>query len=277
MSTAAGWPVARVEPGAGLRSEHIERLCTGDLAAVVIPRFQPTQTCRAIVERVLAIPDEPAPDGFRFCTSFQYDNVLIERIGIAHIEYAKRELAAARDQYRADAGRAAAIRQDALHGLDDPVTAVVAQLQAAWPPGARLAQERGIDYFTGLVRRVTSGPVHRDWSPADQPGWAIAEIEHQLSWNMYLEPSAVGGELFLFHRRWEPEDDGRYRHGGGRVGYDPNVVAGAATACVRPETGDLVLLNTRYYHSIGDTQGHRRLTMSSFIGRTHDGPLILWS
>jgi hypothetical protein len=246
-------------------------LLTGEAACVAIDDFYAREACRAIAENVL---------GLGLKRSFTCDNTEASFSGLAAMECVNR-----REDYLAAVAETNAERRRLLGDQADPMEEVLSLLREAWPAGARIAAEGGRPYFAGVVRIIKKVVHHSDSAPRDLPGWSVAGIKHQLSWNLYLSAPEEGGELQVWRRRWREEDERTYRYpraaerGYRAEGYRPEVVEGWPYVVVPPRAGRLVLFNALYYHKVLDVAGARpRLAMSSFVGVTDEGsPLVLWS
>ena len=79
--------------------------------------------------------------------------------------------------------------------------------------------------------------------------------------------------MVVYDRLWREEDKEAYNH-------DEDVVKNVDFVKVKPEIGDLVLAiaNTRDYHKVlASGSNVSRLTVTSFVGLTSTGELMLWS
>jgi hypothetical protein len=153
-------------------------------------------------------------------------------------------------------------------------------LREAWPVGAGIATEREWPYFAGVIRIFKKAVHHTDSAPRDLPGWSIAKIRHQLSWNLYLTTPEQGGAVQIWNRRWCEEDERAYRYDRAtKKGYRPEVVGGRPSVVIPPLVGRFVIFNALYYHTVLDVTGEKpRLAMSSFVGvADENSPLVLWS
>jgi hypothetical protein len=140
---------------------------------------------------------------------------------------------------------------------------------------AGLMQEpRWGPYFagTGKVRNGTT-PIHVDFSPQDSPDWAVGSIEAQLAWNFYVNVPTRGGELIVWEKTWQPEDD--VHQAEGSYWYYPSVVANVPELRIAAQPGDVVVLNSRNYHAVADSVS--RLAYGSFIGHHAGSRLGLFS
>ena len=125
---------------------------------------------------------------------------------------------------------------------------------------------------------TTGVGLHADFAPYVSAGYAIAQSDSQLAWNVYADVPEAGGETVIYNRPWTPlpEDN--------RVGpaYDLShaAVAGAESVALRPTIGDVLLFNARNPHEVRSAEsksGRRRIGVGSFIGSLPNGSLVLWS
>lgn len=129
-------------------------------------------------------------------------------------------------------------------------------------------------YFAGNGKlRNGYSPVHVDYAPQDSAGWTVAEADAQLAWNLYLRIPPQGGELLLWDKLWQPEDD-RYQVNHNYFYHDA-VVKGVPMIRISVSPGDVVIINSRNFHAVSETQD--RLAFGSFISCFQDGRLRLWS
>jgi hypothetical protein len=270
QTTSEVWEARFLDPDAW-GPAGFQSLLTGEAACVVIDDFYPKDACAAIAENVLRL-------GLK--RSFTVGKTEASFSGLVAMEMANRKA-----EYLAAVAETNRERRRLLGDQADPMEQVLRLLREAWPAGARIAGEGERPYFAGVIRIINKCVHHTDSARRDLPGWSIAGIKHQLSWNLYLCTPEKGGELQIWRRHWREEDEQAYRYaraaekGYRAEGYRPEVVEGWPYVVVPPRAGRLVLFNTLYYHVVRDVTGAKpRLAMSSFIGVTDESsPLVLWS
>ncbi len=159
-----------------------------------------------------------------------------------------------------------------------PIDELRLLLDEVWPAGARLLQIDGKKCFVGVCRFQRTGVdliphtdnLTRNAPPQQQP------LLKQLSANIYLEIPEQGGELEMWNI--EPSEE-EYRQLQGEKGYglDRHILPPPA-AVIKPEPGDLILLNPRFIHAVRPSEQSNRVTLSSFVGYFgEDQPLAYWS
>jgi hypothetical protein len=251
---------------AKLETNHLDALFDNDVGAVRIPGFLTDTARRAAVNGIYQ-------QGLAY-----YRDVFppIGRIGITQYEH--RHGDDARREYFARAAEADADRRRMFSASGDLVDLVMAALSAAWPRTVAVASEpNGSRYFAGLVRVIGEALLHCDWARFDAPAprWAIGAVNAQLTWNIYCQTRDSGGATFVYRRPWTP--DAQQFQLPNSYGYDPGLIDGCDVLRIKPVNGDLVLFNSRNFHSIESGTGSDRISVSSFVGRFDDGSLVLWS
>jgi hypothetical protein len=129
-----------------------------------------------------------------------------------------------------------------------------------------------------ICKNTVDTPLHndnimRDGAAADI---VLAGLKHQLSCVVCLQGPVEGGELSIYRKPWEPDDE-VYKVSGG-LGYDLGVVEGKEHCRFRPQSGDVYLLNPTYHHAVERVYGNDRITLGFFFGffddRLKDG--VTW-
>jgi hypothetical protein len=247
-----------------LRRDHLTRLASGVLGAVLVKGFAHSGQCAQIMHGL-----ENHPLG-------SYDPEVVyppvAKLGPAAYDfYGAYEL---NDQYWEFVDRAVAIRRTLLGG-GDPLVPTVGKLRAAWGAEVQPATANGRPLFAGMVRETTTGmKMHFDEIVRELPGAIDAPPISQLAFNLYISMPEGGGDTRVYRRRWRPADEG-HRDG---YGWSEQMVADEPYAQVRPETGDAVIFDPRNYHAVRPNVGAgRRVSLSFFLGVTGSGPLNFWS
>ncbi|MGO9080700.1 MAG: 2OG-Fe(II) oxygenase [Streptosporangiaceae bacterium] len=173
----------------------------------------------------------------------------------------------------------------------DAVDLVFAALANIWPQGVDIARTRnGMPYCLGLARISSGSFLHFDSAVAyDAPkgaGWSpIDQTTSQVAINLILNvpPRGAGGELMVWDLQYEAAAD-RWRKPQAHHDFLPMVVNGHRAAIAAPETGDLIIFNSRNFHQVapvtrrgGDPE---RIALTFFVGPVpeDDGRrLVAWS
>lgn len=197
------------------------------------------------------------------------------RVGKAFIEVKSEE---DRQQYHAAARNNIQLIRNAFKPYASPIDEFRLLLDEVWSAGARLLQIDGQKCFVGVCRFQRTGVdliphtdnLTRNAPPQDEP------LLKQLSANIYLEIPEEGGELEMWNI--EPSEE-EYRQLQGEKGYglDRNILPPPASV-IKPQPGDLILLNPRFIHAVRPSSLSHRVTLSSFVGYFgEDKPLAYWS
>ncbi len=129
-------------------------------------------------------------------------------------------------------------------------------------------------YFAGSGKlRNGYSPIHVDFSPQDSSGWSVAQVQAQLAWNVYLNIPRQGGQLLIWDKQWNPEDD-EFQVDGSYY-YSDTVVSSAQLLPVQVHPGEVIIINSRNYHAV--EEANDRLAYGSFIGVLDDYRLRFWS
>lgn len=131
------------------------------------------------------------------------------------------------------------------------------------------ATQNGRSYAPMIVRLHSNGinnPLHNDHIMRDAAGTdlVLAKLDCQFSCIVCVQECDEGGELVLYRKPWEPEDE-QYKIPGG-LGYNYGVVEKAECFKYKPATGDVYLINPTNYHEIYEVRGTERRTLSFFFG-----------
>jgi hypothetical protein len=130
-------------------------------------------------------------------------------------------------------------------------------------------------YFAGTFRSIEEGtPVHIDFAPHESPEWEmISSVKAQLTANIYLDAPPEGGNLVIYEKLWNPEDE-RYRFKN-RFGYADAAIEATSFETIKPRDCAISLFNSQFFHRV-DPSWQRRLTLSFFFALQKDS-LIFWS
>jgi hypothetical protein len=135
-------------------------------------------------------------------------------------------------------------------------------------------------YFAGLIRAMgAKSTLHFDYAPNQLPGWSVSGAEEQFGLVLYLQMPTEGGELNVYDRPWQPEDELHNNDVGqkGTYGFAEEFLGDTPHASIQPSEGDLVVFKTRNFHQVGEIKSDRpRLGLTTFMSQ-QDGSLSLWS
>ena len=160
-----------------------------------------------------------------------------------------------------------------------PIDQLRLLLDEVWPTGAKLLQVNGKKCFVGICRFQRAGMdliPHTDKLERNTPSHDQSELLKQLSVNIYLEIPEHGGELEMWDI--EPsEEEYQQLQGDRKYGLDRETLPPPATS-IKPQPGDLILLNPRLIHAVRPSSDSVRVALSAFVGYFGENqPLAYWS
>jgi hypothetical protein len=260
----AGWQ----QPALQLDATSLRALIAGEIPAIRMAGFASDEECR----RFCAAIRQRAAEATAAVTA------RMSLIGANFSNYTGQTKEGYFDLVEPSYRAVGAIAED---GGFDPLERMMERLRAIWPADVGVAMEPGHGrYFAGgILTRTSSGNLHYDFVPHSAPGFAIAQIEDQLGWNLYLDmPRETGGTTTYRHPM--PRDSAT---GGGParvLNLDRHLIEQAEAFTFQPRVGEVVIINTRYPHDIrveNAAPDEWRVQTSSFIGLLPNDDLILWS
>jgi hypothetical protein len=245
--------------------ETLNMLFEGKTAGVCVPGFLSAEECAKLVKK----SEE--------CEFGDYLNVVprIEKVGITVFEFD----GIGKKQYFDSVAGANRRIANITNGICNPLERVIHWLSAL-SPGRKVgvANETGYGpYFAGLFRKIEEGTlIHVDFAPLEQPGWAVADVCSQLTFNIYLDVPRINPGLVHI---WQKQ--GQLEHDEFKIpdsyGYKPEVLEeDVPFATITPQVGMLMMINTRNFHQVMASNGSR-LAVSAAVGQLFDKNIVLWS
>ncbi|MBS0586275.1 MAG: 2OG-Fe(II) oxygenase [Verrucomicrobia bacterium] len=234
-----------------------------------VPNYVPKEVTRAICLRL--------DSDF---TVRDYENApgvgKVDGVGTPFFETDQKAPALAR--YYQTARKSMDVARSLCHPHLSPLDKLRLELDERWSKGATVLNLGSGKMFSGLIR-VLNGAVlaHEDKLERDM-GCSARSLNYmaQLACNIYLRMPLAGGEL----ARWGislPDEEYKERTGS-TYGIEPASLPKRSIS-VRPSTGDLIIFNPRFLHSVGAASGETsRVSMSTFVlYQGDDRPLGFWS
>jgi len=152
-----------------------------------------------------------------------------------------------------------------------PIEELRLLLDELWPNGASIATIGDVKPFVGIARIVSApNPCNDDPHVDCIPGYLL-QLEEQFSAIAYLQMPPEGGGLQI----WDIASDSVAKLTREDGTLDRTLLPAPAT--VVPGVGDLVILNTRYPHTVAGFKNGVRIVQSSFFGYRPSHPLVFWS
>ncbi|MFJ3190531.1 2OG-Fe(II) oxygenase [Streptomyces halstedii] len=162
-----------------------------------------------------------------------------------------------------------------------PIDLLRATLDERWPGGSTLMSMEGRKMPFGITRAWRTGSEglpHQDVLHRESSDPEFKAMAGQLGVNIYFDTADEGGELEVWdHRVTDEQYADIAEQYPGSYGY-PRETLPESAVLIKPEPGDLVLVNTSCVHAIRKITKGRRLTVSGFVGNFGaDLPLRCWS
>ncbi|MEK1941553.1 MAG: 2OG-Fe(II) oxygenase [Pseudomonas sp.] len=186
------------------------------------------------------------------------------RLGKAYIEINDEQ---SRQAYHAQAVSNIRKIRDTFRPLASPIDELRLLLDEVWPKGARLLDVNGEKCFVGIARFQGSGvdlTPHTDNLERNAPSDHQPRLLTQLSTNIYLEIPEDGGELEIWGI--EPDEAQYERLRGSRAYGIERDLLPPPDFVIKPEPGDLIVLNPRLIHAVRPSATSTRVTLGVFIG-----------
>jgi hypothetical protein len=264
------WRVEKLELAeSALICSFLLSLASNEIAAIQIPQFLSEEELALVVENM------------RKQTVAWYANKENKqgRIGISATEYHYKE--DGKRTYFDLAPQAAANRDQIFEGIPNPIGRIIKLFSEQY--GVSIATEPSMqdaEYFAGIVRAMgAKSTLHFDYAQNQLPGWSVSDTEEQFGLVLHLQAATEGGELSVYNRPWEPEDESNNKDIGqkGTYGFTEGFLGDTPHATVKPSAGDLIVFRSRNFHQVEDIKSDNpRLTLTVFMS-LKDGALYLWS
>ena len=241
-----------------LTAKNLDLLITSKIPALEIPVFATAHECEQLKQALLS----------ESCRGSSVPEVT--RLGISQYQHGVRESKA---YYLALAERASTLQSEIFAQSFDPNSRLISIFRGMGRD-MDIMQENGKTYFAGCGKvRTGVSPIHVDFAPQDSKDWGIGQAEVQLAWNLYLDTGSLPGDLILWDKMWQPEDD-KYQVEDNYY-YDKRIVSDLPENRFPVTVGSVILINARNFHAVSDAKD--RVTFGSFISVFEDGSMRLFS
>ena len=240
------------------KPDSYDDLITGQIPALIVPKILSKTECSSLCDRI---------------TNNQTTNGNPRRFGTSlssHI-YEK-------SRYFSNAQRS----NDSLKKLFaeniSPLIAMRNAISKKFQKQLTTAIENGMSYSDAVIRihgNDDSVHLHRDNSNFEMSDYNVSNLKNQLSAILYLQSPEQGGELTIYHKLWNKEDE-RMREPD--FGYSSALIEDVHKTKISPIEGNMVLLNPKFYHQIESVSGSRsRISIGFFFGELSKNYLCSWS
>ncbi len=243
-----------------IEENTFQKLIDDRCPALVFRKFCDKTTCKTIANRISDFSCE------------DYGSGEVKKVGVFLTAFPTKKR-----QYFIDAKKAEKTLTHIL-GHSDPRKKIHELLSKLFAKKVDIAKEGRKRYASAIIRIHENGdpaPLHRDNVNFEAKGFSVIDCKHQLSCVLHIQEPERGGELVIYKRLWR-ESDEKFRSGG--FGYSSNVIQNdTQMAVIKPETGNLVIINPNHFHQIQTIRGRSgRIILGMFAGIKNQ-KIVTWS
>ncbi|MGY5152530.1 MAG: 2OG-Fe(II) oxygenase [Candidatus Nitrosopumilus sp. bin_6a] len=242
-------------------NKKINEITEGKFSVLIIKNFYDVDSCNTIIQRI---------------NSNAENQEGATKIGVSLVSHITRK-----KEYFIQANIVRKTLREIFFGAPDPLKKIHNLLRELFPnKEISIAVENGKKYACGVIRLHglgDSASIHRDNASYEAKNFDISKFSIQLSIVLYIQQSEKGGELVLYKKAWEKSDE-KFRNI--EFGYKRDVVANSTHHVkIKPNQGDLVIINPNHYHEILPVKGSkRRITLGLFLSFSKYGKkIVTWS
>lgn len=265
------WKVIQLDPtGSNEASSLLPSLAANEIAAIQISHFLDDEVLSVIIKNI----GNQSIDWYEN-KEFQQGRIGINATGFGHeVDGKKKYLDLTPEALKA--------RDEIFKGTQSPIDKIIEffsvnghDVSIATDPDTQNAP-----YFAGLIRAMgAKSTLHYDYAPTQLPGWSVSEADEQFGLVLYLQMPTKGGELNVYNRPWQLEDESNNNDIGqkGTFGFSEGFIGDTPFATISPKAGDLVVFKTRNFHQVAGIESDKpRLGLTTFMS-LKDNALLLWS
>lgn len=239
--------------------ENIQRLFLGQIPAVIIKNFISKDQCSKILENLKTRSED----------SYAHVDVKVYRYGLSFSEkYANGQLQNYFDQV--------AFYYEDFEKIFSPLGRnPIFTIVDKFGPNASVMQDNNRKYFAGTFRYINGhAPIHFDYAPLECPDQKLAQVQYQLTFNLYLKTSKSGGALHVYDDQggFENKDEFKEKN----YFHYRDEFTERKKFVYEPVQGDLLFFNSQNFHEIL-APSEMRITQSAFIGLLPNEKIIFWS
>lgn len=265
------WRVECLSPDNSAEAcELLPKLASNEIAAIQIAQFLDRRDLDIVIENM----------GKQNIQWYENKENQQGRIGINATGFGYE--AGGKQRYFDLTPEAAKSRDEIFKGASDPIDKII-KFFSSNEYSAAIATEpdmQNAQYFAGLVRAMgAKSTLHFDYAPNQLPSWSVSDADVQYGLVLYLQMPTKGGELTVYNRLWQPEDESHNNDIGqkGTYGFTEDFLVDTPHVTIMPKAGDLVVFNARNFHQIENIKSDKpRLGLTTFMSLKGKS-LSLWS
>ena len=254
----------------------LEALFTNDICAIRVPNYAESEMCNNLSNWFLKSDNiEEYHHEVRVDNKVKYLKYGVGRVGIAYnTTYNKPADSAENKRYHDEALSGIRSLREAMHPYMSPIDKLRLELDELWTYNASVAAFEGKKMFVGIgrVMRPETSHLAETQPHFDSVPEKLSMLAGQFSANIYLKLPPSGGELELWDIPPLPitEIDNADLDTDWRSNLPQSLL-------IKPEKGDLILINTRRAHAVRKFDEGERATVQCFIGLKADNSLVFWN
>jgi len=241
--------------------EFIDELANGSIPALILKKAFSLKACKKITEKILNFdyissgPGIEKKIGVSLNSFFNQKTVYFEKT-----KFIEKKL----ERY--------------FFNNEDPRTSMQNLLSTIFSMETKIAKENNLNYSKGVFRfhgTDESFKIHRDYAHYEAVGYQVSNFPLQFSAVLHLQSAEHGGELVMYRKIWGRGDE-KYRTP--YFGYSEKVVRDIESIKIKPEIGDIVIINPVHYHAISKIKGkYDRISVGFFFAPTDEQTLACWA
>jgi len=140
------------------------------------------------------------------------------------------------------------------------------------------AFENEMIYSLAMIRIYEHGDsvhLHRDNSNFEMSEYGISKLKNQLSAILYLQSPLHGGELTIYDKMWNKNDEQMRCL---EFGYSSALIKNISQKKILPVTGTMIIFNPKLYHEVESVIGIKsRISLGFFFGEMSKNYLCSWT
>ena len=241
--------------------EYIDELASGSIPALILKKAFSMKTCKKITEKILDFNYITNGPGIKKKIGVSLNSFINQKgIYFEKTRFIEKTL----EQY--------------FPYNEDPRITMQNLLSIVFSMETEIAKENNSNYSKGVFRfhgTDESFKIHRDSAHYEAIGYQVSKFPLQFSAVLHLQPAEYGGELVIYKKIWKHSDE-KYRTP--YFGYSEKVVHDIESIKIKPEIGDIVIINPVHYHAISKIKGkYDRISVGFFFAPTDEQTLACWA
>lgn len=255
-----------------LTEEALHQVFFGDALAIRVTNFLETTLCQKLARWY-----ENHPQRYKYTTEVYKNGKLLQiylgvlRIGTPYnLTYGKSKNDPIWDKYYLDAQINMQARKSTCCPQIDPIELLKLDLCQISKNGAIIGNFDQKPMFAGIGRITMPNAIAGAVQPHCDSLPEQYQLEGQCGVNFFLETPEKGGELEVWDMNpltpLEIKKMNQEKKWQSQKSY-----------LIKPEQGDLVIINTRRPHAIRTFTQGKRISLSCFMGYKQNQPLCLWT